>query len=73
MNIFELHDVCKEILHDDVQCQTFQHACTTIKDSSNKLTGYMWRCPRKKQSLLKDSYLEKAKISPRKFLFIVYY
>src|SRR6218665_849741 len=86
MNIFQIHDICKDklgvidylqrqnILHVDVKCGPCEQKCTLIKQSA-KLSGYLWRCKKckKKQSVLKDSFLENAGISPAKFVYIVFY
>src|SRR6218665_337101 len=86
MNVYELCEVVKEklgviqylqrdhILNSTVQCVTCQHPCTLLQDRK-KLSGNFWRCPkcRRKQSVLKDSFLERAKISPAKFVYCVFY
>jgi len=86
MNIFQIHDICKDklgvieylqqqnVLHAMVQCAPCEQTCTLIKESS-KLSGYLWRCKKckRKQSVLKDSFLESAGISPAKFVYIVFY
>lgn len=86
MNIFEVTDICKDqlgvieylqgqsIVHADVQCIPCQHPCRLQKDSA-KLSWYVWRCYKckKKQSVLKDSFLEGSKISPAKFVYLVFY
>src|SRR6218665_938457 len=86
MNIFEISEIYRDqlgvikylqgehILHSNVDCAPCRHPFTLIKEKS-KLSGYIWRCPkcRKKQSVTKDSFLEGAKISPAKLVFLVFY
>lgn len=86
MNIFQINAICrdnlsvleylqdKNILHKDVECIPCQRQYSLIKESA-KLSGYVWRCPgcRIKQSVLKDSFIEGSKISPTKFMYLVYY
>lgn len=86
MNIREISEICRDkkvvveylqlhhILHQAVQCGNCQRPCTMVKQSA-KLAGFVWRCPgcRRKQSLLKDSYLENAKIAPSTLVYMVYY
>src|ERR1700733_2222190 len=86
MNLLEVNEICKEKLgvlhylqsqkinHADVQCIACQHACSLVK-AAGKLAGYMWRCPRckHKTSVLKDSFLERSKITPTTFLYLVYF
>jgi len=86
MNLFQIQDICKDkvgvidylqgqkILHADMQCVPCQHTCTLVKDSA-KLSGYFWRCSRcrKKHSMLKDSFLEHSKLSPTKFVYLVFF
>lgn len=86
MNIFEIVDICKDklgvvdflqrqnIIHTEVQCTPCEQTYSLIKESA-KLSGFVWRCPtcRRKQSVLKDSFLEGSKISPTTFLYVVFY
>lgn len=64
----------KSILHTEVMCGPFNHQCRLQKDFA-KLAGYVWHCSKckKKQSVLKDSFIEGAKTAPSKFLYLVYY
>src|SRR6218665_633546 len=86
MNLFEFSEICRDqlgvirylqgehILHSKVDCAPCQHPYTLVKDKV-KVSSYFWRCPKckKKQSLTKDSFLEGAKISPAKLVFLVFY
>src|SRR6218665_148501 len=68
------HQVPSRRAHSTFECAPCRHPCTLIKAKA-KLSGYFWRCPkcRKKQSVTKDSFLEGAKISPAKLVFLVFY
>lgn len=86
MNLFEINEICRDnlsvidylqrqgILHSNVDCAACQIPCSLVKQSQ-KLCGYTWRCKRcrRKQSVLKDSFLAHSKIKPSKFLYMVFY
>src|SRR5688572_3646966 len=89
MNLFEIKEICKDeksaieylqgqkILHREVQCVPGQHACSLIKESTRSCSyiTYMWRCSkcRKKQTVLKDSFLKGQHLLPTKFVYLIYF